>query len=1326
MDHKHLDMPAKAALRDVLGYISFSTGSVDRRIYAAMNLLYDRLPGWESAPESPLAVLADWLRREVEVLARTEAPFKNPALPLSILNVVFGHVLPGYRKFHSNLLFHQNDETLFGPFFLARAMEKVVSLGPDFDNAARITRGTIEKLNDFVGYRPVAVLHNEQRMEPYSHEWVAPVPLYLRGVGVASGRYRILLEQALSVLQTADHALLEEAAFPPDQLDEVALDPRAYDFDHPVHKRTNFYFGEWDPHRIDGRGRYTRFVVRQSLLDPLCARLEASSNQSSSERLAAANVLVATMIMAAGVSGWGPGAHDSSVTLGSLLQRISRLRDRFYERQLANAPGPEGVALREEALALRQPFGGARLDLNRQLSKMRAHQIQHVQLACLFADLGCLQTSIKHSDTVRVASARMLCEIKRELQSVQPLIQERSLDESLATLERIHQRLLDSIECGAQVDPWNILGFGGQFSLFPAVQNSTSDHRIEALLDIVHKIMQAYTNLAAQQAALGPSQAAEQGEKWFRGFATWWDRFAAAEVLGSAAPQGRQALAAVQQIRQALTDWKQSGTKAGDVAFWRPHVEKFTSARAFAVVVETLIERGDFVSSMALLMQWLNVSSEATALAESEPSFFDLVLKWTRQRIATPVESSSGSGNTPAESATVLLRQLLRFFDSLEANAGPYWEVPKFRLGRSPPARPKEKNPPGKVDDDVDFPSSSDPLDDEEQSVFLAAYEGVVYRDSTDDGTEGSLAEEPSNETTLQLEEEATRIRGHLAFQQLVCRWWTLLAEWVRQCTSQSAAPVLVEGALSEHILAWRAMAFSRRQQWNALLESLQGFQFKSTSTNRDTLLEGERRWSVRESLMSRTIQLILELDDAATCLSLIPLETAEQDLPVKPSGALLSSLAKQDLAVARDALQIFVGKLETQRILYLPLQQGGTTEQLLDVQCRLHEIKQLQRALPKAGLLCEALRLFPSIQAMEKNRPPRAGMLSEFDRLFRVGLHGVVEAMADSAESSGIGDEILVEELGQLVEPLMRIWLNHSRQLQLSVVEQFQKDDRFEEIADFIRKFGDELFTNAFCNHAHMLAVLRMGTANYLKHLRESADDFVDGKLGRALDRDLPLPRAAHLLQWILESLVANFTEYRDYDTTTTQSDRGDLLYIFLDLLRHKLLYERGEWNLRPIIWTHEKLVRLGRFSAAESWRKMLAQRTTEAADWHRGRFEEIVKKHGVRLASIADRIGERFIRPLEVDHMLCLAARLAAERDPQKSAVLPQLEEAISEFIDLQSGSGSELPRWLNELEGEVQRCLTEREGHFQRIEPDALVPKVVLPWEELCGEISRWMEG
>src|SRR5205807_1695096 len=79
-------------------------------------------------------------------------------------------------------------------------------------------------LNDFVGHRPVAILETRPQGEPYEHERHRPLPLYLKGAGVAFGRYHDVVEKALEILRETDRGLLQEASFGLDQLEELALD----------------------------------------------------------------------------------------------------------------------------------------------------------------------------------------------------------------------------------------------------------------------------------------------------------------------------------------------------------------------------------------------------------------------------------------------------------------------------------------------------------------------------------------------------------------------------------------------------------------------------------------------------------------------------------------------------------------------------------------------------------------------------------------------------------------------------------------------------------------------------------------------------------------------------------------------------------------------------------------------------------------------------------------------------------------------------------------------------------------------------------------------
>ncbi len=170
-------------------------------------------------------------------------------------------------------------------------------------------------------------------MEPYPHERFRPVPVFLRDAGTAHGPYHELIERTIAFLRETPAEILRESHFDLDQLEELAVDVRAHDHTHPVTKRTNYTFGEWDPHRIDTKGTYTRFVVRKIVLDSLLSWMAEQKKLNAEERLYDASaVLTGTMLMASAISGSGPQTLDSNVNLVTLLPKVARQRDAFYER----------------------------------------------------------------------------------------------------------------------------------------------------------------------------------------------------------------------------------------------------------------------------------------------------------------------------------------------------------------------------------------------------------------------------------------------------------------------------------------------------------------------------------------------------------------------------------------------------------------------------------------------------------------------------------------------------------------------------------------------------------------------------------------------------------------------------------------------------------------------------------------------------------------------------------------------------------------------------------------------------------------------------------
>lgn len=291
-----------AIATEVLGYLNFSGGRSDPKFESNVNELLAGVP-WKQVAETLKAVLAD--------LHQSSPAFADCTQAEHVISLTFDRALPAYREHHRDLLFHLKDEDFQHPFFLARVFEAVLEQGGPWDEGDRIIAGVLSRLNDFVGYRPIAVLENGRRMELYPHERFRPMPLYIRGAGVANGPYRAVVERAIELLRQMPPQVLTSAYFDLDMMDELAVDQRAHDHIHPANKRTNYLFGEWDPHQIDIKGRYRRFVVRKMILDALLDWAAKQKRVDPDEVLFdIAAVLCGTILMASSISGYGPECHD--------------------------------------------------------------------------------------------------------------------------------------------------------------------------------------------------------------------------------------------------------------------------------------------------------------------------------------------------------------------------------------------------------------------------------------------------------------------------------------------------------------------------------------------------------------------------------------------------------------------------------------------------------------------------------------------------------------------------------------------------------------------------------------------------------------------------------------------------------------------------------------------------------------------------------------------------------------------------------------------------------------------------------------------------------
>ncbi|HJT36302.1 MAG TPA: hypothetical protein VJ783_30045 [Pirellulales bacterium] len=1301
MDAQKPGPEAQKTLDEMLGYLNFSSGAPDARFQRNLNQSFQWFETYEADQPPTWQRLGELLQARLASLAGASAAFRQIEQAEAVIELALLRLPDAYRAWHRDLLHHQRPENLFRPYFLARASEAVLRQGPPWEEVDRILAAALSQLNNFIGHRPVAVLRTPRRVEPYTHEWVAPVPLYLREAGVATGRYHDLLEQTLRILASADPETHEQAYFDLALLDEMSFDPRAYDFDHPVNKRPNYQFGQWDPHQIDSAGRYRRFVIQEITLEALIERVESPGDRSRDELLYEAGaVLAGTILMASCISGRGPETHDSSVTLAKLVPRIAALRDEFYERLLAGLSGSHGERLRAEAAALRQPFGRARQHLNARLAGLRARQLQHVHLAQIFARMGYPAASSRQAEIVAVTSARMLCEINGRLTAGHHALDRGLLAEAAAFAPEIEDLLERAIECGALVDPWNILGFQGQFSLFPAMENSVRDHRVDVLTQVVRQMFGLLARIEGLAAARGDQALAKTVSRRLERRARWWDQFATLEVSGVEHISGRESVASADRVAEVLSAWKEAGAASGNLAFWRGHVDQFDSPKSYALVVAALIDQGDLVASMALLVQWLG-QAEQVPLADGEHAFAALASRWLARL---------GAADQPATEHWLLVK---KFFDYLEANAETYWEVPRFELGD------RTTGDIGPRDDD--FAGDIEPSDDEADDVFGAAYEQMSYRDSTNDGLDASMLEGEGPASEFELEAEARRMVARLDFLITLARLW-----------KQAVGAALVaadQPAMRETATGWFARAAANRRDLLHLARTVQRYELRQPTGTRESLVEYDRQRQVKESLLARVVLAAVETTSAghwlAACATTVD-ATAFAGWEATAVNLLRAMFAGQAGRVAEQcpALREAIGQ---QLILYVPLGRGGAPAAIVAARS-LHELLlTLLRGLPRLGLLAETAELIATGQAMERQRPQGEGAITEFDRLFETGYRGIVEALADAASAADVnpGDDRaadLLDALEAVTESLLKGWLDHSRSVRLSVLERVADNDRWQALVTFIERYGREVFTPRFLmNLGYLRSILHQGVDAFLRSLEADPDSAPEWSLLEDLDRAIPRATAVEQLTLVIEAVVDNYGEFRDFNSTTTQSDRGDLLHVLLDWLRLKVSYDRIAWNIRPVAVAHEVLVRRGWPAVAETWRRAIAERTEQIADWHLKRMEELTRRYGVRLPSVADHLAERLVRPLTMDRVRALVAPAIDEaRHGLPPGSFEALEQELKEFTEHPAGSGLDVPEWLIALEEEV--ALAERTqwtgGDLSDIDPP--VPRLPMAWDDVLAQL------
>ncbi len=1323
----------------LVGYLNFSDGRADGKFRKGVADLFAAL--LDADVPAPHAAAHGWLaHRAAELEAAGSAAFRDLTQAKAALDLAFVALPAAYRAHHADLLSHQPDDRLFTAFFLAKCCEAVLS------GRGQTPEKLLRRLNDFVGYRPMALLETRAQTEFYPHERVCPVPLYFKGVGAAPGQYAEVVRPALELLEQTSPGLLDDASFDLARLEEIALDPRAIDHFHPVNKRPSVLFGEWDPHRIDGRGFYGRFVLRQSTLDALLRWVHGDKwphttglRSPDPERVfEAAAALCGTILMGAGVSGSGPNHHDSTVTLTALVQRIARYRDDFYKQLLERVSGPHADRLRDEATRYRQPFATVRQFLNQAIAGERALHLQERRLALLFASMGYPEAARLRAAKIPAPATRFGTEVRLRQTDAQFAAEKGRPADAAQALAEAEDLLRRGIDCGALIDPWNILGFQGLFPIFPGRDDTVRDPRAEELILTVGRQFELYAQ-ALSVAATGPDRAAEDGLRTgMKGLAEWWDRFATTAVSDMPHVQGQERTDAAEHVARSTALWRTGG--ASDPAFWRKHRDGFRTPAAFAQVIDALLTHGDYRASLALLVTWLS-EADAVPLQDPSASFFRLTFRWLQNVVAADA--------LPAAERAPLIQ---RFFELLEANAEGRWNVPTlFGLDGDEIPFGDEDTTDSDIDDvddefdDEEGDDDDDEDDDEEgESPYASAYEGVSFKDSADDGEEDEVADGGGGSMagSFVLDGEAEAAEEQLRFLAGVARLWRTAAQpdlWDRTNSAAMAA-----------VGEWLRKARGNLVSLTSLARSLHAIPVPEATTGVEGVMEYDRRRAVKGSLLELTVQTAVETAAAARSLAALTsrqpeLATGDEfDRPlagkiVQPAWEPLAlrlerAIGTADRGGVRRLLPGFVTLFRQEPLLVCPPTDGGTPAAALRAQTALHVIESLLARLPRLGLLRETFQLLKLSRGMERNDPPEGRRVSSFDQLFRTAVLGIVESLLNSAKDWGDDageDGPAAVALKQMADSFRSLWVDHSLGLRLSSLEAVIEREPWEAFRDFVRTYGSELFTVRFLTLSNIRGILAQGTANWLdRQFVENPEpallvhEFAEGKV--------PRDATARQLELVLQSLVEHYDEYRDYNTTTTQSDYGENLYILLDFLRLKVAYDRFAWRLRPMVLAHEVLCRKGFDRLAAKWRELIAAQAEKTSHDLLAQLAARETEHAIKLRTIRDRLEERFLQPLRIDQAAARVARAAqAARDGQAedNPAFTGLLATIQPLADHPSGVGLDVPAWLRRLEQELRKVRTQDPDADGETDGDDQFPHpapVTIDYDDLRQQLRDWDKG
>ena len=174
----------------------------------------------------------------------------------------------------------------------------------------------------------------------------------------------------------------------------------------------------------------------------------------------------------------------------------------------------------------------------------------------------------------------------------------------------------------------------------------------------------------------------------------------------------------------------------------------------------------------------------------------------------------------------------------------------------------------------------------------------------------------------------------------------------------------------------------------------------------------------------------------------------------------------------------------------------------------------------------------------------------------------------------------------------------------------------------------------------------------------------------------------------WIRAKAVIGFwpaNTVADDDIEIYSDDSRQNVLARIHTLRQQMEKKPGQPNLALADFVAPRDTGIGDFVGA------FAVTAGIGIDTHVARFEVAGDDYNAILfKALADRLAERFLRPLAVNRMRSLveAAREDARLQRPSSPAFAELQSEVDRYLNETHGSGIDVPPWLQRLEQEVDR--------------------------------------